>query len=764
MSVQYAAAFLIDDNLGNAAQYDYENTISHNSFSTSLQSGFVQNGMPILGMKIRSLYLMSSLFQGIGKLVYPTGFTYPLQSSGNFDVDGMYGMDFAYSLFLSGMGTGGATGTATNIYMQSSTYGMSIGGIDCTYSNIYIWGCSDGNGAIQFTSNLINSISIDNVNIDYARDGLGFIGQTIILNNKITNLKMGQLIANATDVQFSAGCLVQMELVSPLWTGGQSTQYLPNLEPSSYLQVDNPNGSSNSYTITEPTGTFSRDNSNFNNSPSSLALNTAYATVSTYTQTFLTKNGVSNRIILNMRYDTDYGSAGFTYPSVTISGLGIAPVTVTATAAALNAWEQQSFTVTNSSGNDGLLILTFSAQSNTSTGNCWLDGIVSAPLITSCRFYGYTFDETNILRTVDTVNVLSYAAASALSSVMSYNSGTNTLSVTGSCTLSNIYDYLKAYLSSAANLTVTNCISSADGVNFAGTFNLSLGAASSITGAGNLNIGAHTLSVTAGATSTVAINASASSLVPINISNIVAGSRLQIYDVTSSTELYNGIVAGTSKSIDATWTVNHTIRLRAMLVSGATTAYYEYEATGTLTNAGLSIALNQAINPIYALNAIDGSTVTECSISGTTIRIYINDPTSNKITWQRVYNWYQYILFTAIGIADQTTTYFFAISNVEYRFDPSMKIVNQDVVNALTITGANIAPTSGVASIIDNSNGASTVIYSYFPVYASGGGGASVADIWGADPATFTAGTVGALEVDTNIRVDDAAILSGLTI
>jgi hypothetical protein len=93
-----------------------------------------------------------------------------------------------------------------------------------------------------------------------------------------------------------------------------------------------------------------------------------------------------------------------------------------------------------------------------------------------------------------------------------------------------------------------------------------------------------------------------------------------------------------------------------------------------------------------------------------------------------------------------------------------MKIVNQDVVNALTITGANIAPTSGVASIIDNSNGASTVIYSYFPVYASGGGGASVADIWGADPATFTAGTVGALEVDTNIRVDDAAILSGLTI
>jgi hypothetical protein len=205
--------------------------------------------------------------------------------------------------------------------------------------------------------------------------------------------------------------------------------------------------------------------------------------------------------------------------------------------------------------------------------------------------------------------------------------------------------------------------------------------------------------------------------VAISVSGMVADSRLQIYDLTTDEELYND-VPGTSYSLEKEWSGDLSIRIRVKY-TGASSAYLMWETTGTFTSTGLAVTANQVLDTTYATNGVDGSGVTECSVSGATIRIYVDDP-DNTTTFQRVYNWYQYILATSGGIAEQDTSYFYAISSVEYRFDPDMKIVNQDTDNPLTITGANIAPVTGSASIIDNTNGASTVIYSFFPVDASG--------------------------------------------
>jgi len=206
--------------------------------------------------------------------------------------------------------------------------------------------------------------------------------------------------------------------------------------------------------------------------------------------------------------------------------------------------------------------------------------------------------------------------------------------------------------------------------------------------------------------------------VSITISGLVSGSRVQIYDTTGDVEIYNDIVNDVELIYPYTYVSRITLGVRVKYTD-ASSAYLMYETTGAFSSAGASFTANQVVDSVYASNSVDGSSVTECSVSGATVRIYVDDP-DNSTNFQRIYNWYQNVLFTEAGINDQSPSYFYAISTVEYRFDPSMQLINEDTVNPLTIVGANIAPTSGSDPIIDNTNGASTVIYAYFPVDGSG--------------------------------------------
>ena len=247
--------------------------------------------------------------------------------------------------------------------------------------------------------------------------------------------------------------------------------------------------------------------------------------------------------------------------------------------------------------------------------------------------------------------------------------------------------------------------------------------------------------------------------VNIEISGIVNGSRIQIYDTDTSTELLNEISTGTS-SVEAT--AGHAYRYRIMYVDG-TNAYEWLAGTGTVGASGSSFTVAQEVNATYETNNIDGSTVTECSISGATIRIYIDDP-DNTTTAQRIYNWYQYYLFTEDGIAEQDGSYVSATDTTHYTFDNSMKIVNQDTVNPLNITGANIVPTSGAATNIFDLTNLASIALNFNRVegfaYSSGSGlsteehdavlatNSNVADIGGTvwdtqESAVTTSGSIG---------------------
>jgi hypothetical protein len=430
------------------------------------------------------------------------------------------------------------------------------------------------------------------------------------------------------------------------------------------------------------------------------------------------QSGVTYTVKGNLRYDTNYISGTYTLPKITATGGGITPVVFTASGSTANTWQPFSLSITQSSGVPQVITLTAESQTNTVGGINWLDGIQVYPYTTSARFYGYYFDFNNY-RTVDPFITLSEANALALSSVMSYNSGTNTLTVTGSASLSNIYDYLKATLSQSANLTAADVISTPDGISYNGSFNLTLDATAEITGTGTLSIGAYTLTITAGATSTAQLVSDDASFTSLSVSGLVAGSRIQLYNVTDDVEIYNGIIADTSYSTGLAWTTNKTIRMRAISNSG-TTAYQMFESTGTFLQTGLAFNAAQLVNGVYNTNGIDGSTVTECSISGTTVRIYVDDP-DNATTWQRMYNWFQYYLSTEDGIAEQDTSYFYAIDSTTYKCSDTMRIINQDTTNPLAITGGNCSPdTAAITNIIDTSNGASIVVLSDRVVDASG--------------------------------------------
>lgn len=647
-------------------------------------------------------------------------------------------------------------------------------------------------------------------------------------------------------------------------------------------------------TVYTPNGITARDNGTFRNGASAIKINTLYTTVNTYTFTFPAASGVTYAIPLNMQYDTNYNSGLTIQPKVVATQGTNTLATVTSTAAALNAWERQTLSVSQSTGLTQTITLTFSCQSSNASGNAWIDGLVALPLVTSTRFYGYLENLTSLTKTADPVTVLSETAALALSG-LAYNFGTSTLTISGAVTLSNIYDYLKAQLAAAANQTQASVITSTDGINFTGTFNATMTSAAVLTGTGTLNIGSNTLTVAAGATwgtttviqstgrtlSTVTLTgllagssvgfyngsnalltftastgttasqaflsdvptiryivrksgyvgidttisgaagvsslptpqtfvqtvidgtvsaytgiaitsslitlttshtlteiygyaqwnshqSSAAMLLPIpvttgdgvnfasplsftigatgavtgsgvlnigsgtitltaggssipeiisaaqtltsvNLSGIVSGSVVQVYNTTDSVEIYKG-VPGTTLFANAFWTTNKALRIRVRYTTGAT-GYAMYESTATLAQAGVSVSINQVADSVYNANAIDGSSVTEFSLSGSTIKIFVND-SDNLTTAQRMYNWYVAALSTStyIGLQPDEIT---AQTTSIYQFADAIQILNQKSAT-LFISGANINNVSGNGQVVDTSGG-SIVINGYFP-------------------------------------------------
>ena len=204
---------------------------------------------------------------------------------------------------------------------------------------------------------------------------------------------------------------------------------------------------------------------------------------------------------------------------------------------------------------------------------------------------------------------------------------------------------------------------------------------------------------TAGATVTIV---SSPVFQSVTISNLVAGSRVQIYDTTSSTELANatgtgGNIVFSGGGTVATWTdpsaatASRAIRVRIAYVSGTTAKTFIEANIGTCTTTAgsqsISYVANQVADSTYNTNAIDGPSVYAGSgitfTDAATDRVNCNIA-GGAVTYATIYACFVYWNFTSTGIANDFT-YIDAPDIANYLLS-GMKIRNNSATD-LTVTG-----------------------------------------------------------------------------
>jgi len=193
-------------------------------------------------------------------------------------------------------------------------------------------------------------------------------------------------------------------------------------------------------------------------------------------------------------------------------------------------------------------------------------------------------------------------------------------------------------------------------------------------------------------------------ILPWSVTNIEAGSTLQLYNVTKDAEVVNQVVtgtAGTKVSANGTYTTsqisaNDNIRLRLTCQAG-TEAFLAYEAFGVATTAGISFRADQQADTVYNGNGIDGSSISTLTADYPNVQIDISDGDGSADA-RELYAFYVYQSTTSTGIEN----WFGAITAIDamnYRVNTAVvdiKLQNTGTT-ALVISGARIYRDNGTS-------------------------------------------------------------------
>lgn len=188
---------------------------------------------------------------------------------------------------------------------------------------------------------------------------------------------------------------------------------------------------------------------------------------------------------------------------------------------------------------------------------------------------------------------------------------------------------------------------------------------------------------------------------------IEIGSRIRVYNVTTSTEIANEVMATTEWSLlyseGSSFTDGDVIEIRIAKVSGLT-GYLPQTIVALASATGWSALASQELDSVYNTNAINGSLVTELAGDYPNVQIDSNDA-DGETTVQRIYSWFAYNQTTEDGIRN-----FFeamvAEDLVNYRIRSSVVNMKLDNVIAtpLMIIGGRIYSDDGTTVIAATSN------------------------------------------------------------
>lgn len=246
-------------------------------------------------------------------------------------------------------------------------------------------------------------------------------------------------------------------------------------------------------------------------------------------------------------------------------------------------------------------------------------------------------------------------------------------------------------------------------------------------------------------------------LSPITISGFTLGSRIQLYDVDNTTELYNGIPSSTTLTIAVPYTTDFTCRVRVMYTTD-TTAKMFVEFTEECGIDGFSRAVTQENDQVYIDNGIDGTAITDIVIDDGALLVEID---SGLLSWGYIYAYETYWLSTEEGIRDEQR-FIQAIDTTNYVFtDFKVKNVTSGPTVPLVITNGwgRDSVTGETIDIIDTTGGSIFSNPDLVIAYeTTGGGGATAADVWSYSTRALTTGGITAIQSGLATQADIAAL------
>ena len=135
-----------------------------------------------------------------------------------------------------------------------------------------------------------------------------------------------------------------------------------------------------------------------------------------------------------------------------------------------------------------------------------------------------------------------------------------------------------------------------------------------------------------------------------SVTGLVAGSRLRVYNTTTSAQVVNEVVSGTSYTglyTEGTgYSVGNVLDLRATKIDKL-----EFSVGVVVGSTGWSSLVSQDPNPVYAAHGVNGATVSGISWDSGDMQFDFNEA-DNQINGADIGAWYYYFITTEIGIAE----------------------------------------------------------------------------------------------------------------
>ena len=136
----------------------------------------------------------------------------------------------------------------------------------------------------------------------------------------------------------------------------------------------------------------------------------------------------------------------------------------------------------------------------------------------------------------------------------------------------------------------------------------------------------------------------------VSVTGLVAGSTIRVYNTTTSTQVVNQAVAGTSYTATYAEGVGYSVG-DVLEIRVAKIDKLEFSTSVVVTATGWNSLVSQDANPTYVAYGKDGSTIAGISWDSGNVEFDFND-SDNQLDGADIGAWYYYFITTSTGIAE----------------------------------------------------------------------------------------------------------------